>query len=188
MDLDVHYLGIVAGDTAAFAHWMAGAEPQLRRSLSSFATVVDTEAVVQEALLRVWQVVGRFEPDGRANGLLRLSVRIARNLAISEVRRSKTRGADLDELERRLDEQEVQGSSPDPHLRRLIAICRDKLPNKPAAALSARLDGQGQAPDATLAERLGMTKNTFLQNFTRARRLLKDCLREQGVDLEREWV
>lgn len=187
MDLDVYYSGILAGETVAFSRWMAGAEPQIRRSLASFAALVDTEAVVQEALLRVWQVVGRFEPDGRDNGLLRLGVRIARNLAISELRKSRTRGADLDELERRLNEAEVQGSPPDPHLRRLIHACRDKLPDKPAAALRARLEGSGEA-DATLAETLGMRKNTFLQNFTRARQLLRTCLEAQGVHLQGEWV
>jgi RNA polymerase sigma-70 factor (ECF subfamily) len=31
--------------------------------------------------------------------------------------------------------------------------------------------------------RLGMKLNTFLQNFTRARKLLADCLRSRGVDL-----
>ncbi len=186
LDLDVHYAAIAGGDSLAFAHWMAGAEPEIRRTLTSFASVVDTEAVVQEALLRVWQVAHRFEPDGRPNGLLRLGVTIARNLSISEVRRSKTRGADLSELERRQNDAEVAGSPPDPHLRRLIQECRKLLPTKPGLALSARLESGGGEADLVLAERLGMKKNTFLQNFTRARKLLKDCLQKQGVDLEGE--
>lgn len=186
MNLDVYLSAIVAGDPDAFARWMARAEPDLRRSLTSFAGVVDTEAALQEALLRVWQVAPRFEPDGKDNGLFRLAVRICRNLAIDEVRRSRTRGADLDELERRLDAHEVTGGAPDPHLRRLIQDCRDKLPNKPAQALSARLESSGGEPDAALAARLGMKKNTFLQNFTRARKLLRECLEGQGVDLEGE--
>ena len=37
------------------------------------------------------------------------------------------------------------------------------------------------------AERLGMRLNTFLQNFTRARKLLADCLERQGVALATEW-
>ena len=39
---------IVAGDPEAFGSWVAGAEPRIRRSLGSFAALVDTEAVVQE--------------------------------------------------------------------------------------------------------------------------------------------
>ena len=31
-----------------------------------------------------------------------------------------------------------------------------------------------------------MRKNTFLQNFGRARRLLADCLRQRGIDLKTE--
>ncbi|MBA3397052.1 MAG: sigma-70 family RNA polymerase sigma factor, partial [Deltaproteobacteria bacterium] len=88
-DLDLHLGAIVAGDTRAFARWLAGAEPPVRESLRSFARVVDVEAVLQEALLRVWQVAPRFVADGRPNGLLRLGVRIARNLAVSEVRRTR---------------------------------------------------------------------------------------------------
>src|SRR5690606_14601871 len=72
IDLDVHLAAIVAGDTRAFGRWLAGAEAPVRDSLRSFARVVDVEAVLQEALLRVWQVAPRFEPDGRPNGLLRL--------------------------------------------------------------------------------------------------------------------
>ena len=37
-DLDVHLALIVAGDTRAFARWMAGAETNVRDSLRSFAT------------------------------------------------------------------------------------------------------------------------------------------------------
>ena len=89
-------------------------------------------------------------------------------------------------IERRLDAAEVRGSAPDPHLRRRIAECREKLPSKPAMALAARLEAAGGEPDATLAARLGMKKNTFLQNFTRARKLLRACLEAQGVDVEGE--
>jgi len=186
VDLDLHLSLIVSGDARAFGLWMAAAEPDLRRSLRSFAGLVDTEAVLQEALLRTWQVAPRFEPDGRPNGLLRLAARIAKNLAIDEIRRSRTRGADLDELERRLDADQLDGSPPDPHLRRLIEACRAGLPDKPSAALTARLEAQGGVADAELAGRLGMTKNTFLQNFTRARKLLRQCLEARGVDLEGE--
>jgi RNA polymerase sigma-70 factor (ECF subfamily) len=53
LDLDRHLPAIAAGDPDAFAPWVAGAEPALRDSLRPFAARVDTEAVLQEALLRV---------------------------------------------------------------------------------------------------------------------------------------
>src|SRR6187549_3704123 len=101
MDLDVHLEAIGAGDTQAFARWVAGAEPSLRASLSPFRTQVDVEVVVQEALLRAWQLAPRVQRDGKANCLLRFCVRAARNLAIDEVRhrrREVPRAASDDEL------------------------------------------------------------------------------------------
>lgn len=186
MDLDVYLPLIAAGEASAFAVWMAPAEPTVRASLRSFAAQVDVEAVLQEALLRVWQVAPRFVPDGRPNGLVRLAVRIARNLAVSEVRRTRTRPVEAPALEAALAEDEPPVRPPDPLLRAAIADCRDKLPPKPREALDARLASAGGADDDTLAAGLGLRLNTFLQNFTRARKLLADCLRRAGVVLDQE--
>jgi RNA polymerase sigma-70 factor (ECF subfamily) len=184
VDLDVWLPGLGAGDTTAFARWVAGAEPPLRRSLRAFAAAVDVEAVLQEALLRIWQVAPRFTPDGRPNALLRFAHRVARHLAISEARR--LRAAPLDEATLADPASEGPGAAAgpvDPLLRRALVECRDKLPKKPAAALDARLAAAGGEADAALARGLGMTLNTFLQNFTRARKLLADCLERRGVEL-----
>ncbi len=183
-DLDVHLSAVVAGDASAFAQWLAGSEPPIRDSLRSFAAVVDVEAVLQEALLRVWQVAGRFEPDGRPNGLLRFGIRIARNLAISELRRTKTEPAAPDDLDAVLAATEPR--APDPMLRAAILDCRDRLPAKPRQVLDRRLASAGGADDAELADALGMRLNTFLQNFTRARQLLADCLRKHGIAIDQE--
>jgi RNA polymerase sigma factor (sigma-70 family) len=185
IDLDVHLAAIVAGDAGAFARWLAGAEMPVRLSLASFAAVVDVEAVLQEALLRVWQVAPRFEPDGNPNGLVRFGVRIARNLAVSELRRTKTRPVEPADLE---DHREVRANEPDPMLRRAIVECRDKLPAKPREVLDARLASAGADDDLTLAEALGMRLNTFLQNFSRARKLLAECLGKRGIAVDQELV
>lgn len=188
IDLDVHLSAISAGDAGAFGRWLAGAEPPLRASLRPFAARVDTEAVLQEAMLRTWQVAPRHAPDGKANSLLRLSMRIAKNLCIDEVRRARVTPADEEALEQaslaQIDPEPRSG--PDPLLRRVIDECRKLLPGKPAEALAARLASGGAEPDETLAERLGMRLNTFLQNFTRARKLLAECLHKHHVDLDAE--
>jgi len=168
---DAFLARIVAGDTTAFAGWLARAEGPVRASLASFARVIDVEAVVQEALLRVWQVAPRFTPDGQPDSLLRFAVRIARNLAVSEVRR--TRATPVDDIE-----IAVEPETPDPLLRAAIVDCREQLPPKPRQALDARLRG---GSDEELAETLHMKLNTFLQNFTRARQLLADCLGKKGI-------
>ena len=76
-----------------------------------------------------------------------------------------------------------RGGAPDPLLRKAIEECRKALPGKPAAALLARIESAGAEPDALLAERLQMKLNTFLQNVTRARKLLAECLGRRGVQL-----
>jgi len=187
-DLDTYLPRISAGDATAFGQWLASAEPILRDSLRSFASRVDTEAVLQEALLRLWQVAPRTVPDGRPNSFLRLGFRIAKNLAISEARRARTSPMEpvqlAESVAQNLDDPEPR--FPDPLLRRVIEACRDRLPKKPALALSARLGSGGNEPDATLAERLHMRTNTFLQNITRARKLLLECLKTQGIDVVQE--
>jgi RNA polymerase sigma-70 factor (ECF subfamily) len=180
-DLDEHLAGILAGDPAAFGRWIAAAEPTLRETLRSFATVVDTESVLQEALLRVWQVAPRFVPDGDPNGLFRLAVRIARNLAVDARRRTSRETLEADPIAP--TELAVNLAQSDPLLRKRIEECHEALPDKPGQALRARLSSDGTEPDELLATRLSMRVNTFLQNITRARRLLAACLEARGVDL-----
>jgi DNA-directed RNA polymerase specialized sigma24 family protein len=178
---------IGAGDATAFARWLAGAEDRLRGSLRSFAERVDVESVMQETLVRVWQVAPRVQPDGRADPLLRLAIRIARNLAISDLRRRRLEPVEPDALDRLAVEAEALAPAPDrwrdPLLRRAIEDCSRRLPARPAAALNARLSSAGAEPDTRVAEQIGMRVNTFLQNVIRARRFLADCLRKRGIDL-----
>jgi len=179
IDLDVHLQAIGVGDTAAFARWVAGAEPELRASLARFAAQVDVEVVVQEALLRAWQLAPRVAQDGRGNSLLRFSLRTARNLAIDDLRQHQR------ELPQTGSEAElpVSPAPPDPLLRRAIEACREQLPAKPASALEARLRAQGAESDESIALRLGMTTNTLLKNFGRARQFLLECLERRGIRL-----
>ena len=180
-------LAIRAGDTTAFARWLAGTEPRLRASLRSLATRIDVEAALQEALLRVWQVAPRFVPDGQPEGLLRLALRIARNVALDMLRRNRLEPVEADALERLAASAALVAPAPDrwrdPLLRRAIEECRRLLPDRPGRALQARLESGGTEPDERLAERLGMRRNTFLQNIVRARRFVAECLRRRGVDL-----
>ncbi|MCB9689466.1 MAG: hypothetical protein H6735_30795 [Alphaproteobacteria bacterium] len=183
IDLDAELPAIARGDAVAFGRWMRGAEEPLRRSLRSFAATVDTEAVLQETLLRVWQVAPRVEVD-RPNALLRLALRVARNAAIDEARRARV--APVDDLERAASEAlaAIDPIEPDPHLRALIEECRAKLPPAPRQAFDARLEARGGAADRDLARKLRMQLNTFLKNVGRARALLLECLARSGVVVE----
>ena len=187
-ELDTLEPFVVAGDPHAFARWVAGVEPRLRASLLRFAADVDVEAVLQECLLRVWQVAPRYEPDGRPEGLVRLAIRIGRNLAIDELRRRRVRPEAIAALDERAEPSAMDPAPADPRLRETILACRESLPDKPAAALTARLAQGGTTPDRDLAAMLGMKLNTFLKNFGRARELLSACLRRHGIDLKVELV
>ena len=188
-DLDVHLQAIVNGDKAAFGRWVAGAEATLRGSLRSFAASVDVEAAVQETLLRIWQVARRVKPDGKPNGLLRFALRAGRNLCLSEARRRRfTPATDDDEgFERLVARVADEGPAPaDPFLRRALLACLSLLPGKPREAIQARLNAAGGESDQAIADRLGLKLNTLLQNVTRARRALAECLKGRGIALEEE--
>lgn len=180
-----HLLPLIAArETQAFGRYMALAEDRVRASLLSFAAVIDVEAVVQETFLRVWLVADRIEVDGQGDSLGRFTIRVARNYAIDLVRRqNRLQSTELDTLTRLADEAAETPEPPDPALRRTLERCHQKLSGQPAAALQARIDSGGSEPDATLATRLGMRINTFLQNIGRARRLLAACLEKAGVAL-----
>lgn len=180
MDLDVHRAGICEGDAEAFADFLALAELPLRESLRSFARVLDLEAVVQEAALRLWQVAPRFVPDGKENGLLRLLLRIGRNLAIDEVRRRHREAPAPEDL----PDVAAPSAPPDPLLRNAVEDCMERLPEQPRRAMTARIENGGADPDAFVATNCAMRVNTFLQNVTRARKLLAQCLEKKGVELE----
>jgi len=185
-DLDIHLPLIQAGDADAFGRWVAGAEDRIRASLNSFARIVDTEAVVQETLLRVWQVAPRFQADSRPNSLIRFAIRIARNLAIDASRRRRVTPAEIEQLERAANRATSDPAPPDPLLRETIAKCFQALPERPRHALQQRISARGNRHDVELAKEVGMKLNTFLQNIRRARLSLSECLRSHGVRIPGE--
>lgn len=180
-DTDRDLEGIAAGDHNAFARWVAAAEPRIRLSLYRFCRFVDTEVVVQETLLRMWQLAPRFTPDGKSDAMLRYAIRTAHNLAVTEARRNRTRNP-ID-----LHEPPESGTAVPPplsesKLREAVERCLKELPGRPSSAIRARLRDPHVRDDA-LAEGLGMTVNTFFQNIRRARLALLECLQRHGFAL-----
>jgi len=172
-----------SGDQEAFAEWMGMIEIPLRRSLQRYARAVDVEVVVQEALMRMWLVAR--DParvlEG-SNAPIKFAIRVARNVALEEVRRYRHElFVGLDELDH-LPQGRVAPDPPDPALARAIKDCMESLPEQPRKALSGRVR-DGGLPDREIAAALRMKINTFLQNVVRARRLLRKCLDRRGVRL-----
>lgn len=187
--VDAAWQEVRRGSEAGFRAWLSLVEPVLWRALRPFAPAVDVEAVVQEALLRMW-VLAPTQPLAGENASLRFALRLARNLAIDEARR---RGREVPLEPAWTGDGDpppdplppaAPAPLPDPRLHRAIVACLDELPSRPKAALRARLAAAGSLPDRLLAERLAMQLNTFLQNVTRARRLVEQCLAAAGIPVK----
>jgi DNA-directed RNA polymerase specialized sigma24 family protein len=172
-------------DRAAFTDWVRAVEGPLRRSLGRFARAVDTEAILQEGLLRMWTLAPDLELQGE-HASLRYAYTLVANLAKHEARRIA--------IFVPLDEPTADGAPhpepaidpeppSDPALSRAILDCIEKLPRQPRRALGARLENDEVRPDRDLAEEAGMKLNTFHQNIVHARRHLAQCLEGRGVRL-----
>ncbi|HEX4932750.1 MAG TPA: sigma-70 family RNA polymerase sigma factor [Gemmatimonadaceae bacterium] len=182
--IDARFADVREGDHAAFEAWLSLVEPSLRASLRTFARGVDVEAVLQEGLTRMWVLAPRLELTGE-NASLRYAAILVRNLARHEARRlGFFVTLDPDPEGHAPPEPSVPpGPVPDPGLRRAIDECLEKLPPQPRRALTARLASGGALADRDLADRCGMSTNTFLQNVVRARRSMATCLEGKGVHL-----
>lgn len=181
--LDAEFRRAGMGDAEAFARWMTIVEHPLRRSLARFASAVDAEVVVQETMMRMWLVA--CDPARRLEGdsaSLKFALRVARNVALEELRRTRLHQFVDDEELNRLPEISYTPEPSDPALRKAIRECLERLPEKPKTAMMARVSA-GHLPDRDLAANVRMKLNTFLQNIVRARRLLADCLEKHGVRL-----
>jgi len=174
---------VCEGDEAAFEAWMTRVEFPLRRCLAPWARNVDVESVVQETLLRVWVFAQeRGQTLKGENASLRWAVGVAKNVARNEARRFQREDPiSLDEL----PEPAARPEPPrDPALARLIHGCLELISGRPREALHARIEFGHDADDRTLAMRLGMTRNTFLQNIVRARKQMAECLHDRGAPIE----
>jgi DNA-directed RNA polymerase specialized sigma24 family protein len=179
-ELDLLWSRACTSDSRAFGDWAARVEGSVRRRLASYARLVDTEAVMQEALLRMWARATDHEAPALTgeNASLRFAIVLAWNLARNLARR-EAKHVSLPPEE--FPEGEIEPDPlPDPYLRRAIEECLQRLAPNPKRALLARI-ASAVVPDATVATELAMTLNTFFQNITRARKQLADCLAARGI-------
>jgi DNA-directed RNA polymerase specialized sigma24 family protein len=170
-------------DVEAFAKWMTLVERPLRGSLRRFARAIDVESALQETFLRMWIAGQNSDREFTGeNASLRFALRVARNVALEEVRRARLDHlvalADLDPS----SEPAIDATPPsDPGLLRAIKDCLSRLRGKPRDALLARLARGHGSHDRDIAKELGMAVNTFLQNVVRARKAVAACLEGKGA-------
>lgn len=186
-EIDAAFERAREGTPEAFANWMTLVERPVRGSLRRFSRAVDAEVVVQETFLRMWNAANdpAREWEGR-DASLRFALRVARNVALEEVRRTgHGHLVSLDDL--RHDPAVDAPPPPDRGQQKAIRECLARLAGKPHDALFSRLLRGHSSPDRELAEGLRMTVNTFLQNVVRARRAVAECLESKGVSLREVW-
>jgi DNA-directed RNA polymerase specialized sigma24 family protein len=183
-DLEVDELRAVAArDQTAFARWFARCEIPLKRSLQSFAELVDIECVVQDAGLKVWRNASRIVPDGRSSFLLRWTKTVALNDARTKIRRA---GHRLDKLREAFGEhgfESVKPSRRDPLLAKHVQDCLQRLNPLQRLAFRARVEDKGARPDRELAAEIGMSFDAFRQNLARGRKALVRCLGSFNIDV-----
>jgi DNA-directed RNA polymerase specialized sigma24 family protein len=183
-DIEVDELGAIAGrDDEAFKRWFIRCESPLRRSLRSFAELVDVEPVVQDAAFKVWQNASKITPDGRPGFLLRWSKTVALNDARSKLRRSGDRPGQRVPL---TDEDAFGSTSPtprDPFLLERIKRCLERLQSHQQRAFLARVSDSGARHDRELATSIDMGFDAFRQNLTRGRKALLKCLASFKIDV-----
>lgn len=150
--------------------------PTLRRSLSWARHLVDTESVVQQALLITWNNAPRIEPRTTSDPLLAYAIRVARNEALREIPPRDTPPVDM-------DQEPTEPEVLSPLFRAGVSRCFDLLPDRPKIVLRVRIEDGGTSTDEELARHLGMTKGTYQQNLHRARVTIQDCLHRHGIEV-----
>ena len=166
-----------------FARWMSLVERPLRASLRRFARAVDVESVLQETFLRMW-IAAQDRPRSfeGVNASLRFALRVARLVALEEVRRGRAGHLmSIDDLDPDAEPSVDPEPVPDAGLLSAIRDCVAGLAGKPREAMLARLARGHELPDRDIAATIGMAVNTFLQNIVRARRAVAACLEGKGL-------
>jgi DNA-directed RNA polymerase specialized sigma24 family protein len=162
---------------------MALVERPVRGSLRRFARAIDVESAVQETFLRMWLARQDQEREFTGeNASMRFALRVARNVALEEVRRARLDHlVALDDLDPSSEPSIDPAPLADKGLLRAIKDCVSRLRGKPRDALLARLARGHELHDRDVAASLGMAVNTFLQNVVRARKLVAACLEGKGL-------
>ena len=177
---------ILDGDTGAFELLMRRHNQRLFRLARSIVSVdADAEDVVQEAYIRAYSALPRFEHRSSvATWLSRIAFHEALRLRRKQRRIRSLDGSDL----ARQADAPAHASVPDhferAEVRRVLLGGLDSLPALPRAVVMLRLV-EGLSTCDT-AESLRMTQSNVKVTLHRAKRQLAETLQEQSLDEIRE--
>jgi RNA polymerase sigma-70 factor (ECF subfamily) len=169
---------VAAGDEAAFAGIVADETPRLLRFVGSMlgSGQAETEEIVQEAMIRLWQQAETWQPDGRISTWLH---RVTYRLAIDVLRRRRpTVGIETVE-----DTLEDDGPEPVAVLIRVedvkaLRAAVDSLPERQRTAIAlCHFQGLSQAEAAAVME---VSEAAYESLLSRARRRLRVLLADES--------
>jgi RNA polymerase sigma-70 factor (ECF subfamily) len=165
---------VAAGDEAAFVRLTREESPRLLRFARAMLaeSPAEAEEVVQEALVRLWQASGDWQPNGRVSTWLH---QVVYRLSIDAIRRRKP-SVEIGTLE-----AELEDGAPAPDIQmirvddvRLVQEAIGRLPARQRTALLlCHFQELGQAEGAAV---MGIGESAYESLLARARRGLKSML------------
>jgi len=136
----------------------------------------EAEDVAQDALLRLWQHAGRWQPGG--SGVAAWLTRVATNACLDRLR--KRRFVADEAVPERADQAPlVDARIEADQMRAAVADCIDALPDRQRAAVVLTYYEEQQ--NRMAAEILAMQLKAFESLLFRARASLRNCIDNKGV-------
>jgi RNA polymerase sigma-70 factor, ECF subfamily len=177
MDDDELITAIAAGEDTALRELFGRHAPWLAARLRSVLPAADTEDVLQETFVAVWQGAKRYHPTGSAGGWL---WGIARRQAALYLRRRGPATVELPEL---LTDPDQAGDPADAVLSgaAIAAAAATLGPDGSPEREVWRLVYLEDRPVAEAAELLGVPVGTVKSRAHRVRRLLRAALRSSAA-------
>lgn len=135
----------------------------------------EAEDIAQEALLRLWNNAGKWQPG---NAIAAWLTTVATNLCRDRLRR--TRRLSREEAPEREDQAPLADRSlVEEEMARAVRECIGELPERARTAVV--LTYYEAQPNRTVAELLEMKLKAFESMLLRARQLLQGCVEGKGV-------
>ena len=171
---------IAAGDEDAFARLIGRETPKLLRFAQGvLGNAEEAEDVVQESLIKLWEVAAVWRPDARIGTWLHT---VTYNQSVDRLRR---RRAFVDEsaLDEIADPSPLaQGIMEQGELARLVRDIVDRLPHRQRSAVL--LFHMQELPQSEAARVMGISESAFESLLARARRQMRDWLTAAGAENE----
>lgn len=139
--------------------------------------VAEAEDVAQEALLRLWDYAPKWQ-DGNS-GVAAWLTRVATNMCIDRIRKTRRMTAEEDAPERKDSEPLADAKLEADEVRAAVVACIEALPENQRAAVV--LTYYEEQPNQGAADVLDMQIKAFESLLFRARAALRGCVERKGV-------